>query len=75
MTSPIIFNHDAAIDEYMATVLLTTLEDFETQGFVITNADCIADVAMDTQWKFHLHRKLVKNKADCGDKVFTIYLF
>ncbi|MFQ6026032.1 MAG: nucleoside hydrolase [Dehalococcoidia bacterium] len=51
MASPIIFNHDAAIDEYMAAVLLTTLEDFETQGFIITNADCIADPAMDTQWK------------------------
>lgn len=51
MPSPIIFNHDAAIDEYMAAVLLTTLADFETQGFIITNADCIPEPAMETQWK------------------------
>ena len=51
MPGPIIFNHDAAIDEYMAALLLLTLEDYETQAFIITNADCIADPAMDAQWK------------------------
>jgi purine nucleosidase len=47
----VVFNHDAAIDEYMATVLLTTMEGVDLQGIVITNADCIADQAMGTAWK------------------------
>lgn len=47
----VIFNHDAAIDEYMAMVLLTTMKDVDLLGTVITNADCIAGPAMDTAWK------------------------
>lgn len=47
----VIFNHDAAIDEYMATVLLLTMENVECQGIIITNADCIVGPAMDTAWK------------------------
>jgi purine nucleosidase len=48
---PVIFNHDGAIDEYMATVLLQTMEHVNCQGIIITNADCIAGPAMDTAWK------------------------
>lgn len=46
----VIFNHDAAIDEYMAAVLLTTIDTVETAGFVITNADCIDAPAMQANW-------------------------
>jgi purine nucleosidase len=45
-TSTVIFNHDAAIDEYMAMIILSTMEDVEFAGTVITNADCIAGPAM-----------------------------
>ena len=43
MKTKLILNHDAAIDEYMATILLTTMKEAVTLvGVVITNADCIA---------------------------------
>ena len=47
----ILFNHDAAIDEFMAVVLLTTMRDKHFCGSVIMNADCIDSFAMQTQWK------------------------
>ncbi len=47
----ILFNHDAAIDEFMAAVLLTTMEDKKFLGSVIMNADCIDNYAMQAQWK------------------------
>lgn len=42
---------DAAIDEYMSTVLLTTMKDVNLLGVVIVNADSIAAPAMQTAWK------------------------
>jgi purine nucleosidase len=42
---------DAAIDEYMSTVLLTTMEDVNLLGNIIVNADSIAAPAMQTAWK------------------------
>ena len=47
----ILFNHDGAIDEYMAALLLTTLDDKEFLGSVIMNADCVYNYAMQAQWK------------------------
>lgn len=47
----ILFNHDAAIDEFMAAVLLTTMQDKEYCGSVIMNADCIDNFAMQVLWK------------------------
>jgi purine nucleosidase len=49
--TPVIFNHDAAIDEYMAAILLTTMEEYDLRGIVITNADCIDSFAMQVMWK------------------------
>lgn len=43
--------HDAAIDEYMATILATTMEDVTLDGIVIVNADCIYGPAMDAGWR------------------------
>jgi purine nucleosidase len=43
--------HDAAIDEYMSTVLLTTMEGVNLSGIVVVNADSIAAPAMQTAWK------------------------
>ena len=47
----VIFNHDAAIDEYMAMVLLTTMPNVDFVGSVITNADCIDQPAMEAARK------------------------
>ena len=49
--TPVIFNHDAAIDEFMAAVLLTTMDEVELQGIIVTNADCIDSFAMEASWK------------------------
>lgn len=43
--------HDAAIDEYMSTVLLTTMKEVNLLGIVVVNADSIAAPAMQTAWK------------------------
>ncbi|MFT5167732.1 MAG: purine nucleosidase [Saprospiraceae bacterium] len=47
----VLFNHDAAIDEFMAAVLLTTMKEVDYLGSVIMNADCIYNYAMQAQWK------------------------
>lgn len=47
----VIFNHDAAIDEYIAGVLLTTMPNVELSDIIITNGDCIAGPAMDAAYK------------------------
>ena len=47
----VLFNHDAAIDEFMAALLLTTMEEVDYLGSVIMNADCIYTYAMQAQWK------------------------
>src|SRR5712692_8205104 len=46
----VIFIQDAAIDEYMAQVLLTTMP-VNLLGNIIVNADCIDSAAMQTAWK------------------------
>ncbi len=53
----ILFNHDAAIDEFMAAVLLTTMSDKTFLGSVIMNADCIDNYAMQAQWKIQQYIK------------------
>jgi purine nucleosidase len=51
MSTPIVLVHDAAIDEYMATVLLTTMPEVELRGVVVVNGDCIATPAMNAAWR------------------------
>lgn len=51
MTKRVVIVHDAAIDEYMSTILLTTMKDVSLEGIVIVNADCIYGPAMDAAWK------------------------
>jgi purine nucleosidase len=49
--TPVILVHDAAIDEYMATVLLTTMPGIDLRAIVVVNADCIATPAMNAAWR------------------------
>jgi purine nucleosidase len=51
MSTPVILVHDAAIDEYMATVLLTTMPEVDLRGIVVVNGDCIATPAMNAAWR------------------------
>jgi len=50
-STPVVLLHDAAIDEYMVTVLLTVMPNIDLRGIVIVNADCIAEPAMDAASK------------------------
>ncbi|MFT5999902.1 MAG: purine nucleosidase [Neolewinella sp.] len=54
----VLFVHDAAIDEFMAAILLTTMEEVDYLGSVIMNADCIYNYAMNAQWKIQEHLKI-----------------
>ena len=47
----VILVHDAAIDEYMSQVLLTTMPNVNLLGAVIVNADCIDSAAMQAAWQ------------------------
>jgi purine nucleosidase len=50
-STPVVLLHDAAIDEYMVTGLLTVMPNIDLRGIVIVNADCIAEPAMDAASK------------------------
>ena len=49
--TPVILLHDAAIDEYMATVLLTTMSGVDLRAVVVVNGDCITTPAMNAAWR------------------------
>ncbi len=51
--TPVIFNHSAAIDDFVATALLLTMPNINLQGVLVTNADCIAAPAMKTTYMVH----------------------
>ncbi len=44
--TPVILLHDAAIDEYISSVLLTVMPGIDLLGIIIINADCLSDPAM-----------------------------
>src|SRR5437868_15374626 len=44
--TPVVFLHDAAIDEFISSMLLTVMPGIDLLGIVVINADCIADPAM-----------------------------
>lgn len=50
-TTPVVLLHDAAVDEYISTVLLTTMPNIDLRGIIIVNADCIAEPAMEAASK------------------------
>jgi purine nucleosidase len=49
----VILVHDAAIDEFMSQVLLTTMPEVNLLGAVIVNADCIDTAAMQAGWQIN----------------------
>ena len=53
MKIPVIFGHSAAIDDFVATAVLSTMPDIEIKGIFVINADCIAVPAMDTSSRVH----------------------
>jgi purine nucleosidase len=51
--TPVILVHDAAIDEFMSVLLLTTMPEVDLLGIVVVNADCLAAPAMSVSWKLN----------------------
>ncbi len=49
--TPVIFNHSAAIDDFVSLAVLLTMPNIDLKGMVVTNADCIAGPAMETSWR------------------------
>jgi len=45
--TPLIFIHDAAIDDFVATLLLLGMPQYDLWGVVIANADCIPQAGID----------------------------
>jgi purine nucleosidase len=44
---PVVFIHDAAIDDFIATMLLVSMPNVDLKGIVIANADCIPQPSID----------------------------
>ncbi|WP_224371835.1 nucleoside hydrolase [Hyalangium versicolor] len=51
LSTPVVLLHDAAIDEYMATILLTTMSGIDLRAIVVVNGDCITTPAMNAAWR------------------------
>lgn len=49
--TPVILLHDAAIDEYIATILLTAMPEVTLKAVVVVNGDCITKPAMNAAWR------------------------
>jgi len=49
--TPIVLIHDAAIDEFISTMLLTVMPGVDLLGIIIVNADCLAVPAMEAASK------------------------
>lgn len=39
--TPLVFIHDAAIDDFVATLLIESMPQFDLKGVIIANADCV----------------------------------
>jgi purine nucleosidase len=44
---PVLFIHDAAIDDFIATMLLVAMPNVDLKGIVITDGDCIPQFGID----------------------------
>ena len=47
MTTPLVFIHDAAIDDFVATLLIEAMPQFDLKGVIIANADCVPQPGID----------------------------
>ena len=48
---PVIFVQGGAIDDTVSYLLLTTMDDVDLRGVIVTNTDTIVNYAMQIQWK------------------------
>lgn len=50
---PLVFIHDAAIDDFIATLLIEAMPGVDLLGVVIANADCVPEPAMAVASRVH----------------------
>ena len=50
-TNPVIFVSGGTLDDNVAYLLLSTMENIDLQGVIVTNTDCVASYAMQNQWR------------------------
>ena len=48
----VLMDHDGGVDDYLATMLLMTMEQYELIGVVVTPADCYIQPAVSATRKF-----------------------
>ncbi|MDJ0579280.1 nucleoside hydrolase [Crocosphaera sp.] len=51
MTKLVLFDHDGAIDDFLATLLLMTMPNIEILGIIVTPADCYIKAALNVTRK------------------------
>ncbi|MGK7884461.1 MAG: nucleoside hydrolase [Crocosphaera sp.] len=51
MTKLVLFDHDGAIDDFLATLLLMTMPNIEILGIIVTPADCYINAALNVTRK------------------------
>ncbi|MEL4898665.1 nucleoside hydrolase [Crocosphaera sp. Alani8] len=51
MTKLVLFDHDGAIDDFLATLLLMTMPEMEVLGIIVTPADCYIKAALNVTRK------------------------
>ncbi|MGB5593672.1 MAG: nucleoside hydrolase, partial [Crocosphaera sp.] len=51
MSKLVLFDHDGAIDDILATMLLMTMPKIEILGIIVTPADCYINAALNVTRK------------------------
>jgi len=63
----VVFFSGGTIDDGLTFILLTTMDEANLQGVVVTNADCIADLAMELQWKISSYTQSTEIPVSLSD--------
>lgn len=63
----VVFFSGGTIDDGLTFVLLTTMDEVNLQGVVVTNADSIADPAMELQWKISSYTQSTEIPVSLSD--------
>ena len=51
--TPVIYIHDAAIDEFIVPMLLNTMDNVDLKGIIIVDGDAWGFIAAEVQWKLN----------------------
>ncbi len=63
----VVFFSGGTIDDGLTFILLTTMDEVNLQGVVVTNADSIADPAMELQWKISSYTQSTEIPVSLSD--------